>query len=47
MKLNHLDLHVPDVGAATRIFRNAYFDLTLVDMRGQRRCSHSQRRHWA
>lgn len=32
MKLNHLDLHVPDVGATTAFFRR-YFGLALIDTR--------------
>jgi len=34
MRLNHLDLHVPDVGA-TSDFLIRHFGLTLRDMRGQ------------
>jgi catechol 2,3-dioxygenase-like lactoylglutathione lyase family enzyme len=33
MRLNHLDLHVPDVDAAVAFFTR-YFDLTLIDVRG-------------
>jgi catechol 2,3-dioxygenase-like lactoylglutathione lyase family enzyme len=34
MRLNHLDLHVPDI-AATAVFFTNYLGLRLVDMRGQ------------
>jgi catechol 2,3-dioxygenase-like lactoylglutathione lyase family enzyme len=34
MRLNHLDLHVPDV-AATRDFFVVYFGFRLVEMRGR------------
>lgn len=34
MRMNHLDLYVPDV-RATAEFLTAYFGLRLVDMRGQ------------
>ena len=33
MRLNHLDLHVPDI-AATADFLIRHFGLTLIDMRG-------------